>query len=354
LPKLKNKIEQLEGKTIQPGFWDDRKTAETIVGELSALKETVSFWEEFQKNIEKEREKLHFISEWEKEIGNEEPEKVGQMIEDINNRSRQFEKELNAKEIETFLNGPHDSFSATLQISSGAGGTDAADWAYMLLRMYMHFAQGKNWKVKLLHEHKAEEAGIKNAIIEISGKYAYGFLRFESGAHRLVRISPFDAAKRRHTSFAMVEVLPVLTEDLSKKIVIREEDIEVDTFRSSGPGGQNVNRRETAVRITHKPSKIVVECQAERLQGDNKRRALELLAAKLVARDEEVKREEMLRLRGEKVSTSWGNQIRSYVLHPYQMVKDHRTGAEEHNINAVLNGDLDIFIEAEINQFGGK
>ena len=172
--------------------------------------------------------------------------------------------------------------------------------------------------------------------------------------HRLVRISPFDAAKRRHTSFAMVEVLPVLTEDLSKKIVIRDEDIEVDTFRSSGPGGQNVNRRETAVRVTHKPSKIVVECQAERLQGDNKRRALELLAAKLIAQEEEAKREEMLRLRGEKVSTSWGNQIRSYVLHPYQMVKDHRTETEEHNIEGVLNGDLDPFIEAEINKFGGK
>lgn len=325
-----------------------------MLSEISALKDVYSFWSDLEHGITEEADKLEILLEWEQELGNEEPQKIHDLLEEVEKHVIALDATFKKNERQSFLSGPHDNLPATLGVSSGAGGRDAEDWAAMLLRMYKHFAESRGWKIKLLHEHVGEEGGIKNATIEIGGKIVYGFLRFENGVHRLVRISPFDANKRRHTSFASIEVLPVLTEDITKKIIINPEDLDIMTSRSSGPGGQNVNRRETAVRIVHKPTGFAVECQSERLQGDNRRKAMELLAAKLVAREEEKRQEEIMKLRGEKVSTSWGNQIRSYVLHPYQMVKDHRTGMEVRNADAVLNGNLEPFIEAEIHQFGER
>jgi len=354
LGKIESRIEELETRSADPDFWKDRVVAEATMNEMSALRDVYRFWTDLEKNIKDASDKLELLLEWEKELGNEEPVRIHEMLDEIEKHVIALDATFRKQEVQSFLSGKHDQFSATLGVSAGAGGRDAEDWASLLLRMYTQYAQKRGWKITLLHEHRGEEGGVKNVTIEIVGAYAYGFLRFESGVHRLVRISPFDANKRRHTSFASVEVLPVLSEDLAKKIEIRQEDIEVVTSRSSGPGGQNVNRRETAVRIVHKPTGLVAECQSERLQGENRRRALELLAAKLIAMEEEKRREEALRLRGQKASTSWGNQIRSYVLHPYQLVKDHRTNVEVGNTEAVLDGGLDDFIEAQVHEFGER
>jgi len=272
--------------------------------------------------------------------------------EEIEKKISQLEKEIEKKEVGVFLSGKYDKGNAILSVYAGAGGQDAQDWAAMLLRMYERYCHRKGLKTKILHRSFGEgggpegRIGIKSATLEIRGPYAFGFLKKESGVHRLVRISPFSAKKLRHTSFARVEVLPEIKTD--KEIELNPQDLEIETFRASGPGGQYVNKRETAVRVTHLPSGLRAQCQSERLQGENKKRALEILRAKLYQLKEQEREEKLKKLRGEKMEASWGRQIRSYVLHPYKMVKDLRTKTRDPNPERVLDGRLDSFIESEI------
>ena len=261
-----------------------------------------------------------------------------------------IEKKIKEKEKETFFSGKYDKGSAMLSIYSGAGGQDAQDWAAMLLRMYLRYCENRGFKVETLDESFGEvgaegRKGIKSISLSVGGKYAYGLLKKETGVHRLVRISPFSAQKLRHTSFALVEVLPEIEEG---EMEIKPDDLRVDFYKSSGPGGQYVNKRESAVRITHIPTNIVVTCQSERLQGKNKDRAMKMLYSKLYQHNLEKQEKEMSEIKGEKISASWGNQIRSYVLHPYKMVKDLRTDIESTQPDRVLDGELDDFIDAEI------
>jgi len=266
------------------------------------------------------------------------------------NEVGRIEKELDVKENETFFSGRYDKGNALLSIYSGAGGQDAQDWAAMLLRMYERYCESKHFKVDVLDESFGESGaegrkGIKSVSLEIKGKHTYGLLKRETGVHRLVRISPFSAQKLRHTSFALVEVLPEIEEG---EMEVKPDDLRVDFYKSSGPGGQYVNKRESAVRITHIPSGIAVTCQSERLQGKNKEKAMKMLYAKLYQHNLEKQEKELSDIKGEKISASWGNQIRSYVLHPYKMVKDLRTDMESTQPDKVLEGELDSFIEAEI------
>ncbi len=272
--------------------------------------------------------------------------------EEIEQEYQAILQELDRRELQALLSGPYDSHDAILAIHAGAGGTDSQDWAQMLLRMYLRWAEDHGYETEILDLSEGEEAGIKSVTVAVNGDYAYGYLRSEKGVHRLVRLSPFDSAHRRHTSFALVEVLPQVETD--EEIEINPADLRIDTYRSAGAGGQHVQKNETAVRITHIPTGIVVICQNERSQTQNKENALRVLKARLA----ELKRQEqeaaLAKLRGEYVQAEWGSQIRSYVLHPYQMVKDHRTGYEVGNARSVLDGDLDGFIEAYLRHTMGQ
>ncbi len=299
------------------------------------------------KEIEKLKEELESIKELVK--SGEETRELGD--EAI---ARVFEKKLRNEELRVFLSGKYDKNNAILSISAGAGGQDAQDWATILLRMYERYCQRKGYQTIVLHQSFGEgggpegRIGTKQVTLEIKENYAYGFLKKETGVHRLVRISPFSAKGLRHTSFALVEVMPVISKEEEAEIKIKPEDLKLETFRASGPGGQYVNRRETAVRITHLPTGIKVACQSERLQGLNRGKAMKILVAKLYQLKEEKSAKELREIKGDLTSASWGNQIRSYVLHPYCLVKDLRTGVETSNVEAVLDGVLDKFVEAEI------
>ncbi len=275
-------------------------------------------------------------------------------VKGIERKIESLEKRIKKEEFKTFLSGKYDKSSAVLSIYAGAGGQDSQDWATMLNRMYERFCQNRGFETKILHQSFGEgggpegRIGTKSVTLEIQGSYAYGFLKKESGVHRLVRISPFSPQKLRHTSFALVEILPEIEKETEKEIKIKPEDLKIDFYRSSGPGGQHVNRRETAVRITHLPTGLVASCQSERVQGQNRERAMKMIYSKLYQLKTEKQQEKISQIKGKTVSASWGNQIRSYVLHPYKLVKDLRTNIETSNVESVLNGNLDEFVEAEI------
>lgn len=273
-------------------------------------------------------------------------------VKELEKEYAKTEKEIEAQEFKTLLGGEYDSKSALLTIRSGAGGVDAQDWAEMILRMYLRYAEQQGFKTRLLDESRGEEAGIKSATIEIAAAYVYGYLRGEAGVHRLVRLSPFNAKSLRQTSFASVEVMPLI-DDTEEEIEIKPDDLRIDTYRSSGAGGQNVNKTESAVRVTHIPTGLVAACQSERSQLKNKELAMRVLRSKIAAKHLSEQEAEKRKIRGEVKSAEWGNQIRSYVLHPYTLVKDHRTGTETSNTSKVLDGDLQIFIESELRYLCG-
>ncbi len=313
-------------------FWNDSNAANKILQELKALKSVV---EPFQNN----EKRLKDLSELLAMSGDDE-----EFLKQIESELAAAEKEISALEVQTILGGPFDKNNAILSINAGAGGTESCDWASMLFRMYTRWAEHKDFKVKLLDMLHGEEAGIKNVTILIEGEMVYGLLKGEKGVHRLVRISPFDSNKRRHTSFASVDVIPEITDDVAIEIV--PSDLKIDVYRSSGPGGQSVNTTDSAVRITHLPSGIVVACQTERSQLQNRQTAMKILRARLYEKRMKEKEELMAKEYGEKQKIEWGSQIRSYVMHPYTMVKDHRTDVETGNVNAVMDGEIDVFIES--------
>lgn len=274
------------------------------------------------------------------------------LADDLNQETDQLDELVQKLSFEAMFSGQYDNEDAILAIHAGAGGVDAQDWAAMLLRMYLRWAEMRGFKAEIVDEMPGDEAGIKSATIAISGQHAYGYLQSERGVHRLVRLSPFDAAHRRHTSFALVEAWPDVHGDID--IEIDPKDLQIDTFRSSGAGGQNVQKNETAIRITHLPSGIVVSCQNQRSQAQNKQRAMEVLKSRLLVREQEKQDAELSALKGDHISAEWGNQIRSYVLHPYQMVKDTRTDHETSQTQKVLDGDLDAFMEAYLKYKVGR
>ena len=339
LPGIRAEILKIEDEMGRSGFWDDNKRASARSQELAAFKREIERTEGLTAEA-KELIDLHAMA------GGDD-----HMATEIAGRLDVLTREITALETELFFSGKYDHGDAVLSIYAGAGGKDAEDWAAILLRMYSRFAEQRRWKVKIIHEHWGENSGpggwgIKNATITIAGPYAYGYLKKEGGVHRLVRISPFSSQQLRHTSFALVDVMPEFV--APEEVEIKPEDLKIDFFRSSGPGGQNVNKRETAVRITHLPSGLQVASQVERSQESNRETAMGILRSRLyqlqLARQEQERRG----VRQEKVKIEWGSQIRSYVMHPYQMVKDHRTGIETSQIEKVLDGALDEFIEAEL------
>ena len=335
---LKKDIEELNEKSFAPDFWDDQQTAQKILKEKKQKEDDLGEYERLTAAVED----LEVMCELAEEAGDEE------LIEEASEACEALKRDIDSFKVKTLLTGEYDANNAIVQIHGGSGGTEAKDWAAMLYRMYNRWAERKGYKVTVTDYQDNEEAGINSATILVSGDNAYGYLKKEKGVHRLVRISPFDSSGRRHTSFASVDVTPEI--EMDTNIEIDPEDIRVDTYRSSGAGGQHVNKTDSAVRITHLPTNIVVSCQNERSQFQNRDMAMKLLMSKLVELKEQENKENLKELQGDYSQITWGSQIRSYVFQPYTVVKDLRTGAEVGNVQAVMDGDLDHFINEELKQ----
>ena len=334
LQKVSDEIKILESQTVQEGFWDDLENSQKTLQKISRNKAVVSGYE----TLESQYHDTVALIDMADEAGEL------SMLDEVKAAFDSFQKNLEERRLSTLLSGEYDANNAILTFHAGAGGTEAQDWAQMLVRMYTHWGERKNFSVKMIDFLDGEEAGLKSAVLLVEGVNAYGYLKGESGVHRLVRISPFDGSGRRHTSFASLEVMPEIDDNV--KIEIRDEDIKVDTYRSSGAGGQHVNKTESAIRITHIPTGIVVACQNERSQHQNREVAMKMLISKLVEIKEREHLDKIEDIKGVQKEIGWGSQIRSYVFMPYTLAKDHRTGFENGNINAVMDGDLDGFINA--------
>ncbi len=330
LPEQEINLAKLEKQAESPDLWNDPKSAQKLMKNISDLRSEIAGWKKLESRVKDTLELTELKDE--------------SMEADLEQEIKEIEILVSQKELTTLLSGKYDRGNALLTINAGAGGTDSQDWTAMLQRMYLRWAEKHNYSVQIMDINEGDEAGVKSVTISIDGLYAYGYLHAEKGVHRLVRLSPFDSNNRRHTSFSQVEVLPQVEAD--SDIEVSEKELKIETFRAGGAGGQNVQKNDTAVRITHIPSGIVASCQNERSQTQNKDNALKVIKARLLEIKLKEEMEELAKLRGEYQKAEWGSQIRSYVLHPYQMVKDHRTNFEVGNANSVLDGDLDGFIEA--------
>jgi peptide chain release factor 2 len=332
LPAKEHRLASLDAEMASPAFWDDNRRAQELIRERSELQRVVARLGD----LGRQADDLGVLLELAAEAGD------SSLDTDIEAGLGRLRREVEEFELKTMLAGPHDSKAAVVSIHPGAGGTESQDWAQMLMRMYLRWCERNGFKAEVVDLLPGEEAGIKSATIEVTGEYAYGLLKGETGVHRLVRISPFDASRRRQTSFASVGVVPEVDD---VEVVVRDEEVRVDVFRSSGPGGQGVNTADSAVRITHVPTGIVVQCQNERSQLRNRDTALRILKARLYELAQRKQREALAELTGEKKEIAFGSQIRSYTFHPYQLVKDHRTGVETGNVEAVMDGDIEPFIK---------
>ena len=335
---LSERLAALTEISEQQDFWDDHEKASVLLKEKKAIETKIESYE----RLKSELEDLEIMLE----LAEEDPD--GELGEEAIAAYSRFLKDIESMKIASLLDGPHDGGNAIVTVHSGAGGTDAQDWAEMLFRMYTRWAEAKNYKVRLWEVQDADEAGIKSATFTVEGGNAYGYLKTEKGIHRLVRISPFNSQGKRQTSFASVDVMPEIDDEVS--VDIADSDLRIDTYRSSGAGGQHVNKTDSAVRITHLPTNIVVTCQNERSQHQNKEVAMRILKSKLLELAEQEHKDNLAELAGDYSQIAWGNQIRSYVFHPYSLVKDHRTEAENGNVQAVMDGDIDLFINEKLKQ----
>jgi peptide chain release factor 2 len=330
--RLRDEAEELGDEMSQPGFWDDPDEARTVSARFSRVQGRIELLDGLRDTLTDSEELLELAEE------------DGELLLEVEEELRRVERVLEEQEVARLFSGEYDDGDAILAINPGAGGVDSQDWAEMLARMYRRWAERRGFELEVIEYTEGEEAGIKSATFTVSGEYAFGLLSAERGVHRLVRISPFDAGARRHTSFASVAIAPVVGEAV--EVEIEEKDLKVDTYRASGAGGQHVNKTDSAVRITHLPTGIVAQCQNERSQHQNREVAMRVLRARLFELEREKREQEIAAQSGEKADIEWGSQIRSYVLHPYKLVKDHRTGEETANVDRVLDGDLDTFVYA--------
>jgi peptide chain release factor 2 len=334
LDKKIERIRELDLVMTEPTFWDDQDAAQNVINEANGLKSYVNDFQELEEKLENAEVSYELVKE----------ENDEELFDDLQSEITALKQAISDFELQMLLSEPYDANNAILELHPGAGGTESQDWASMLLRMYQRWAEDKGFKIEILNYLPGEEAGVKSVTLLIKGHNAYGNLKAEKGVHRLVRISPFDSSGRRHTSFVSCEVTPEMTDDVD--IEIKSEDIKVDTYRASGAGGQHVNTTDSAVRITHLPTNVIVTCQNERSQIKNREAAMKMLKSKLYQLEIEKQQAELAEIRGEQKEIGWGSQIRSYVFHPYSMVKDHRTNKEIGNTQAVMDGNIDPFIDA--------